>query len=85
MEPKDTLLLNLPFNKNGGRGTKLAYKFMVFTPLQAIELSLRLNKTKYVILLKLKMDEPFFVKINGFEIVQTRSYKYLGIIIDDKR
>ena len=45
---------------------------------------LSLNKTKYMILSKSKTNEPFSVQINGFEIVQTNSYKYLEIIIDDK-
>ena len=31
-----------------------------------------------------KNNEPFSVQINGFEIVQTHSYKYLGVMIDDK-
>ena len=26
----------------------------------------------------------FIVKVNGFKIVQTHSYKHLGVIIDDK-
>ena len=37
-----------------------------------------------MILSKLKFNESFSVKISGFEIVQTHSYKYLGVIIDDK-
>ena len=37
-----------------------------------------------MILSKSKTNEPFSVKINGFEIVQTHNYKYLGVIIDDK-
>ena len=48
------------------------------------KLSLSLNKTRYMILSKSKTNEPFSVQINGFEIVQTHSYKYLGVIIDDK-
>ena len=48
------------------------------------KLSLSFNKTKYMILSKSKTNEPFSVKINGFEIVQTHGYKYLGVIIDDK-
>ena len=48
MEPKVTLLLakarggflNSHLIKNRGRGTKPAYKFMVITPLLAIELKL---------------------------------------------
>ena len=48
------------------------------------KLSLSLNKTKYMILSKSKTNEPFFIQINGFEIEQTHSYKYLGVIIDDK-
>ena len=37
-----------------------------------------------MILSKSRTNEPFSVKIKGFEIVQTHSYKYLGVIIDDK-
>ena len=37
-----------------------------------------------MILSKSKTNEPFSVQINGFEIEQTHSYKYLGVIIDDK-
>ena len=48
------------------------------------KLSLSLNKTKYMILSKSKTNEHFSFKINDFEIVQTHSYKYLGVIIDDK-
>ena len=48
------------------------------------KLSLNLNKTRYMILSKSKTNEPFSVQINGFEIVQTHIYKYLGVIIDDK-
>ena len=48
------------------------------------KLSLSLNKTRYMILSKSKTNEPFSVQINGFEIEQTHSYKYLGVIIDDK-
>ena len=48
------------------------------------KLSLSLNKTKYMTLSKSKINEPFSVQINGFEIVQTHSYKYLEIIIDHK-
>ena len=46
--------------------------------------SLSLNKTKYMILLKSKTDGSFSVKINGFEIVLTHTYKSLGVIIEDK-
>ena len=48
------------------------------------KLSLILKKTRYMILSKSKTNEPFSVQINGFEIVQTHSYKYLEVIIDDK-
>ena len=48
------------------------------------KLSLSLNETENMILSKLKTDEPSSVKINDFEIVQAHSYKYIGIIIDDK-
>ena len=48
------------------------------------KLSLSLNKTKYTILSKSKTNEPFSIKINDFEIVQSHSYKYLGVIIDNK-
>ena len=48
------------------------------------KLSLNFNKTKYMILSKSKTDEPFYVKMNSFEIVQTHTYKYLRVIIDDK-
>ena len=48
------------------------------------KLSLSLNKTRYMILSKSKTNEPFSVQINGFEIEQTHSYKYLGVIIDGK-
>ena len=48
------------------------------------KLFLSLNKTRYMILSKSKTIELFSVQINGFEIEQTHSYKYLGVIIDDK-
>ena len=37
-----------------------------------------------MILSKSKTNEPFSVQINDFEIVQTYSYKYLRVIIDNK-
>lgn len=48
------------------------------------KLSLNVDKTKCMILSKAKNSPILSIKIDGREIERSHSYKYLGVIIDDK-
>ena len=42
------------------------------------------SKTKFLLFNKTAKKKKFFVKVNGFEIEQSESIKYLGVVLDDK-
>ena len=42
------------------------------------------SKTKFLLFNKTAIKKEFSVKVNGFEIEQSESIKYLGVVLGDK-
>ena len=55
----------------------------VYDWMRSNRLSLNILKSKFMIISNKRKTEPISIKINGIELEQCNSYKYLGVIFDE--